>query len=49
MKKPLFLLVLLCCGLSMSSQTIEELKGEQKPLKESIATLKAKVDVLQKK
>ena len=49
MNKLLFLLVLLFCGLSMNSQTIEELKGEQKPLKDSIATLQAKVDVIQKK
>lgn len=48
MKKVLFILILVFSGSLMNAQTAEDLKALQKPKKDSIAALQAKVDALQK-
>ena len=48
-KKLLFALVMMLGVTSIYAQTLDELKAEQAPKKDSIAALQAKVDVIQGK
>jgi len=49
MRKILIAFVIVFCGSFMTAQTLEELKAEQGPKKDSITALQAKVDALQGK
>src|SRR5210317_1306629 len=47
MRNIIVILMIVCSAISMHGQTAEELKALQKPKKDSIAALQAKIDALQ--